>query len=403
MLLRHGHGRTFVAVPCYGQIPAVAMFGLLKLDCEIACLVGTCHVDDARNMLVSVFLQDTDCDQLLFIDADTSVEDLSRFIEIDEPVVGAAIPKKGDGAEFACNLLPGAIWADERGLIEVQAVGTGVLKIQRPVLQAIFDASRQYRQDKRLVAEIFNRDVVNGERLSGDLNFCRKWREQGGRVFVEPELRVQHTGEKTWSGTFGSHLRRINGIGLTRGIHKIQSGQYEREDVVGLIDEWGNESFSAGHEFLAACIEVAQQAQGPILECGSGVSSLAMAATGAEVHALEHDPAWISKVVEARDRLGLETLHVHYAPLKDGWYSGVEWPDCDIVVCDGPPRYCSDRNKLYEHMKATPRLILHDDISDPEELSFVETHEFQVMGQLKSFAVGRWRDPTYRLSAMRSA
>lgn len=400
MLLSHGHGRTFVAVPCYGAMSPVTAFTLLRLgDCQVVCLVGNCHVDDARNLLVSAFL-DTDCEQLLFIDADTAVEDFGPFLSHDADVVGAAIPKKGDHSGFACNPKSGPIWADESGLIEVHDVGTGVLKIKRHVLQRLYDLSPKYEHEGREVAQIFERDIVNGSRLSGDLNFCRKWREFG-KIHIDPEVRVSHAGEKVWQGSYGSYLRRTNGLALTRGIERIRKGQYERSDVIALVDEWGNEAFSAGHEFLAACIEVAQQAEGPIIEMGSGLSSLAMAATGAEVYALEHDPVWFREVCRHRDRLGLSTLLVLFAPLTNyssgRWYEDVPlpWDRADIVVCDGPPRACSNRNILYEKI-GSPRVILHDDITDPGDLDFVKTHDFQVMGSLKPFAVGKWRGQTYK-------
>lgn len=403
MLLRHGSGRTFVAVPSYGQIPAPAMFGLFKLlelDCRIACLVGDCHVDDARNLLVSIFL-DTDCDQLLFIDADTAVEDLSRFIGHDRPVVGAVIPKKNDDIEFAANPLPGPIWADPDGLIEVFDCGTGVLKIQRHVLEMLFTQSRKYRYDERECAEIFNRDVWKGDRQSGDLNFCRKWRELGGKIFVDPEIRVSHTGDKTWSGTYGSYLRQAHGLSLSYGIDRIRTGTFTRLDVLDLFEEWGNH-YAASHEMLVSCVEVARQAKGPILEVGSGLTSLCMAATGAEVHALEHDPVWLEKTREAKDRLRLDTLHLHYAPLIDypegRWHSvpDLPWKSVDILVCDGPPRRLGNRYIVYDVMQSRgcrPRLVIQDDMDNPKAFEALKeqarSFDFETMGEVRAFAVGR--------------
>jgi hypothetical protein len=386
---------------------AMALCSAAKLDCEIAVLAGDCHVDDARNLLVAIFLQDTQCEQLLFIDADTFVEDLSAFIEIDEPVVCAAIPKKNDMPAYACNALSGPIQADARGLIEVFDCGTGVMKIQRHVLERLYAHEPKFTYDGRPVAQVFNRDVVDGKRMSGDLNFCRKWRALGGRIMVDPELRVSHTGEKTWQGSYGSYLRAANGLGLTRGIERIRSGAYVRADAIELCEEWGNPLYAAGVEFLTACIEVAQQAQGrTIVEAGSGLTSLCMAAAGADVHALEHDPVWFAHTRKAQERLGLDTLTLHYAPLMPHgerlWYGEIAasfpWRDAAIVVCDGPPSVYGDRLALYSTMReagARPRLILQDDIGTPEELAAVAAacpaYSFERMGALRGFAVGRPR------------
>ena len=116
-----------------------------------------------------------------------------------------------------------------------------------------------------------------------------------------------------------------------------------------------------------------------------------MAATGAEVHCLEHDPGFLYKLNDAKTRCGLDNLHIHFAPLVDGWYSDVDlpWTECDVVLCDGPPRKGNDREVLFQRMidnECWPRIILKDDTDTiPEVLGY----EFEIMGALRKFAVGR--------------
>jgi predicted O-methyltransferase YrrM len=114
-----------------------------------------------------------------------------------------------------------------------------------------------------------------------------------------------------------------------------------------LIYGWGNEAWSAMDEYLAACIEHALLACGPILECGTGLSTLLLAAIakgqGQSHWALEHKPEWALKVQSYLDQYQLDSV-IHAKPLMN--YGDFCWYDVpldsmpasfSLVVCDGPP------------------------------------------------------------------
>ena len=61
---------------------------------------------------------------------------------------------------------------------------------------------------------------------------------------------------------------------LTRAIKQLQTTGPTRVILQQLRAAWGNEGFSADVSFLQAIAEHVQQATGPILECGAGVSTL---------------------------------------------------------------------------------------------------------------------------------
>lgn len=115
-----------------------------------------------------------------------------------------------------------------------------------------------------------------------------------------------------------------------------------------LIYGWGNESWSALDEYLAACILHASTTRGHSLECGSGLTTLLIGAIakkrGQRHWALEHEPQWETKVGRYLRRYGIDSVIVCRAPLKD--YGGFSWYDpplqslpesFSLVVCDGPP------------------------------------------------------------------
>lgn len=110
---------------------------------------------------------------------------------------------------------------------------------------------------------------------------------------------------------------------------------------------WGNPGFSAGKAYLTRIAERASVTCGPVLECGSGLSTLLIGMLTAdrdvEVVALEHTAAWRHRVQRALDVLHLDHVRVLHCPVVGyglyDWYQ-VSDPIPDnvrLVVCDGPP------------------------------------------------------------------
>lgn len=153
-----------------------------------------------------------------------------------------------------------------------------------------------------------------------------------------------------------------------------------------LIYGWGNEAWSAREEFLACCIRYALAANGAILECGSGLSTLLIAAIANQQNqtywVLEHKPEWAKRVQSYLNRYDLPAF-VTTCALKD--YGEFCWYDAhltnmphpfSLVVCDGPPsRTKGGRYGLVPVMKAriaSGCVILLDDAYRQEELTIAE-------------------------------
>ena len=401
--------RVFLAVPSYGDVSGITAFSLFRahpalldagFDVELCMLLGDCHVDDARNSLVADFLEST-CDDLVFIDADICFQndDLIRLLNHDRDVVGGAYPKKSDNAEYPVWLKDGEIWSDRDGLIEVNGIATGFLRIRRNVLEDLAKTAQYYMTSKgRNVPMIFERLIVDGGRYSGDIAFCHKWRQAGGKVYVDPNCYLEHEGNKRWSGTFAAHLRSVHGLSLRDGIGKIRGGTEQDADYLNLCLEWGNDGYAAGGELLKACVMVARQVRGAVLETGCGLSTLVMAAANPSltVHALEHKWEWAAKTEQAAERLVIKNIVIHRVSLADTpagrWYEvpRLPWGDIELVVCDGPPRMEGNRRILFGVMAThdcRPKCILVDD-ADTEGDSIPAEYRTEIKGQLRKFAVG---------------
>lgn len=121
-----------------------------------------------------------------------------------------------------------------------------------------------------------------------------------------------------------------------------------RELLSNLIYGWGNEGYSAEFEYLTAIVEQARTLKQPILECGSGLSTVLLGTlaekNGNRVWTLEHHPEWAERVKATLKNLGIDSVEMCVAPLRDyGEFSWYDAPlermpkDFSLVVCDGPP------------------------------------------------------------------
>ena len=154
--------------------------------------------------------------------------------------------------------------------------------------------------------------------------------------------------------------------------------------ISDLIYGWGNETWSAQEEYLAGCIDQALNTSGPILECGSGLSTIlvgAVAKRRGQCHlALEHTPDWAAKMRSYLARYKLDSKILQPKPLKDygdfAWYDApLESMPCgfSLVICDGPPGGTKGgRYGLLPIMKEHLRpdcVVLLDDAGRDDELA----------------------------------
>ncbi len=115
-----------------------------------------------------------------------------------------------------------------------------------------------------------------------------------------------------------------------------------------LIYGWGNESWSALNEYLACCIQHSLVMNGPILECGSGLSTILggiIAKKRGQIYwALEHKSDWAAKVQRYLNKYKIDSVVLCEKLLKDYgtfcWYNPPlkSMPgNFALVICDGPP------------------------------------------------------------------
>jgi len=139
-----------------------------------------------------------------------------------------------------------------------------------------------------------------------------------------------------------------------RAMHQFKRGlssetrHFDSRVLGDLVFGWGN-PWSAQLEFLIASLEHVRDAKGPVLECGSGLSTLLIGvvaqARGVKVVSLENDPPYAARVRDFLEKYDIRSVELRVAPLKSyGDFDWYEMPDLDtlrekyaLVICDGPP------------------------------------------------------------------
>ena len=338
-------------------------------------LSGNCHVDDARNTVVQEFLL-TDCTDLVFLDADVSwdPESLIELCQYDCDVVGGVYPYKRAGMENAMPVRPLLSDAAKMGdgLVEVEGLPTGFMRIRRHVLERLAaDAPSHWGEhEKRTqVPIVFERTLEGGIRWGGDLNFCRKWRAMGGKVFAAAEMRLGHSGDRIIVDSLAASARRASGLTLRYIVEAIRDGRETPGHYVELFEYIGN-VWGAPPSVLTLAVVSARQADGPIIETGSGLTTILMAAaTDQPVYCLEHDPFWAEHLEKLISESGVTGIGLCVCPIKDGWYDlsdyEAELPsEFALGLNDGPPRVVGDRMGFYERFGLCTDTIIVDDADD---------------------------------------
>jgi hypothetical protein len=389
-----------LATPTYtGKLAACHSHALVQslwllrdegIDIDHLVLGENCHVDDARNVILREFML-SDCDSLIFLDADVGwrPSDLVKLIRHDKDVVAGIYPRRADNQDPFPVRMPEGPTFSHNGLVVANGASTGFMKIKRRVIEVLYEDNKHRRfapAGEKPITIVFERTFEEGNRWSGDYDFCRKWQALGGLVHVDPEMLLMHEGTKEWTGSLGDYWRSLNNLASSEfysAVSDLRNDKATGATWAALVNEFSS-AYPAGPTLLAALYELALHADGPILETGSGLSTLVLALaaerTGNIVHSLEHDRGYYDESKALLKRHGINgSSKLLYAPLREYaddavWY---ETPygmagDYALVFCDGPQRRFG-RDGLFRF--ASDRIqranVVADD-ADGGELTYLE-------------------------------
>lgn len=398
--------KVMLATPSYDAPAASYTFAIARsrealhragIGTAYLLLQGFCHVDDARNAIVRNFLE-SDCTDLVFLDADVDWQpkDLVQLCQREQDIVGGVYPYRREGSEempvrLMQDVVIGTV-AD--GLLEVEGLPTGFMKIRRSVLQRMASVAPKYFDKIYETALVFNRSTPGEDKIrwGGDVDFCRRWRELGGRIFADMEIRLGHTATIIVRDSLGSHLRRVAGTTLAHVIPRVRAG-IETEADYNEAFKYGGNNYAADPGVLALVTGIARKCRGPIIEAGSGLSSVFMAAAAPteKVYSLEHIEHYAAQTLAWAEQAGVNNLGLCHAPLKDWWYDIEQFTlpkKFAFGFCDGPPRLYGTRRRFFEVIAPRCSVVLVDDVKqDAGYLRFV--HEWTAQNDRQIQVLGR--------------
>jgi hypothetical protein len=215
--------KVMIGTPCYdGKVAAHyadAMLNSVILGSKSDMIIRPIYlphqavIQYARNELLKLFLS-SEFDELVFIDSDQAwkAEDLIKLINSDKDFIGAPVIRKAEQEMYNIKCVENPLEIDSEGLMVVDAVGTGMLKLTRNCIQQVWDMSQEYSMDfqkesHRMAFEIGIND--KGQTVSEDNMFCFKWQELGGKVYVDTTIDPYHIGDKVWKGSFANYIERV--------------------------------------------------------------------------------------------------------------------------------------------------------------------------------------------------
>ena len=239
--------KLFLATPCYGGLCLEKfMTSVIKLQIElikegIQLMIDTTEneslVHRARNVAVGRFMQKTDADLFMFIDADVdfNADSVVRLVRSGHDISVAIYPKKvvmwdqaktaieqGDDRNMA--MLSSSLVANigahrrsvENGFVEVLDGPTGFMVITRKA----FEKMHEHFTDLNCKNDHQNRDfdeycavfdcMIDPESrryLSEDYAFCRRWQQIEGKIYADIHTTLGHVGNLPFSGCMNDRLK----------------------------------------------------------------------------------------------------------------------------------------------------------------------------------------------------
>ena len=236
-----------IGTPCYGGLVAQGyMQSIMKLavlasssNFEI-CLALNGHdslITRSRNTIVASFLDMPQATHLMFIDADIAFEPeyVKRMLDFNGDVVAGMYPIKNIDwprlrqgltpdipddrvAEIGLNFVGSPCPEGEReeidGFVTGVYAGTGFKLIKRSVIERMVLAYPELKYNKAQTwprpkhesdnqYALFECMIEPGTRsyLSEDFAFCRRWRELGGKIWLDTRSRLTHIGTYKFEGS----------------------------------------------------------------------------------------------------------------------------------------------------------------------------------------------------------
>ena len=240
--------KLFLSTPCYGglclekYLKSIVQLQLLLIREGVQLMLDTTEneslVHRARNVSIGRFMQKTDADFFMFIDADVEFDPKAvvRLLKSGHDISVAVYPKKvvmwdqartavegGDERDMSLlsSSLVANIGAHKRsvvdGFVEVLDGPTGFMMISRSALEKMHEHNKDtltckndhQGRDFDEYCAIFDCmiDPDSKRYLSEDYAFCRRWQQMDGKIYADVTTTLGHVGNLPFSGCLDDRLK----------------------------------------------------------------------------------------------------------------------------------------------------------------------------------------------------
>src|SRR5262245_12828070 len=173
-----------------------------RMQVTFSDVTGNPMVGMARSLLVSDFLSNQLATDILFIDDDIVWQPgaVTRIMSHDVDMVAGIYPRRFDPPGYNVRLFDGRQpELTDKGLIEVEAVPAGFLRMSRLCIERMIEAYPESYFEAESDPNTTGYDLFHTGRdgklyWGEDYEFCRKWRSIGGTVWADPMLTFLHAG-----------------------------------------------------------------------------------------------------------------------------------------------------------------------------------------------------------------
>jgi glycosyltransferase involved in cell wall biosynthesis len=213
--------RVMVGTPSYdGKVEAWYMNSLLQcvkmsipkgIDITTTWVSYDSLIQRARNDVLHLAIEGG-FDDLIMIDADIEWQPQWLFDLLDYPVdvVGGTYPKKGDAEIYVVQHMKQVLEYNAQGLLKVDGLGTGFLRMSRKACQHLYDSGTPYFHNNRHQRWVFNVGIQDGDIMSEDIDMCHRLRDAGFDIWLDPGMTCNHIGIKKFTGDFQTWIKTLN-------------------------------------------------------------------------------------------------------------------------------------------------------------------------------------------------
>lgn len=174
---------------------------------------GIIHI--GRATILGDFLRDSAATDLVWVDSDVFWQPGTLLKLLDHPgdFVAALPPYRADPLNFPVGwLAPGEpIYEDEQKFIQVSTVPFGLVKTSRKCLELMCERYSELEIELNHAGlmrtwDLFSYLKEGKSPLGEDTSFCRRWRNMGGEIWVDPYAKMGHIGFKSFIGSLHEWL-----------------------------------------------------------------------------------------------------------------------------------------------------------------------------------------------------